>query len=195
MILNFIVLFLSILKLNSFGFYYNEWDLRKNQDSIKVYIRNIDNNTKEYLAETIINSEIEKIYNTIIDFDNSYKWMYKLNSSKILEKTDTLMYVYFVVDMNWPLKNRDLVSDAVITKKNDEIIIEMNSYPDRIPSNEKLIRIKESRSIWNLKRIDKGRTKVSLQSYAVVEGIPTFIMDLFILDSPMYSMTQLRKKF
>ena len=71
----------------------------------------------------------------------------------------------------------------------------MNSYPDRIPSNEKLIRIKESRSIWNLKRIDKGRTKVSLQSYAVVEGIPTFIMDLFILDSPMYSMTQLRKKF
>tara|TARA_B100000941_G_C28497836_1_gene552096 strand:+ start:666 stop:1253 length:588 start_codon:yes stop_codon:yes gene_type:complete len=195
MILNFIVLFLSILKLNSFGFYYNEWDLRKNQDSIKVYIRNIDNNTKEYLAETIINSEIDKIYNTIIDFDNSYKWMYKLNSSKILEKTDTLMYVYFVVDMNWPLKNRDLVSDAVITKRNDEIIIEMNSYPDRIPSNEKLIRIKESRSIWNLKRIDKGRTKVSLQSYAVVEGIPTFIMDLFILDSPMYSMTQLRKKF
>ena len=195
MILNFIALFLSILKLNSFGFNYNEWDLRKNQDSIKVYIRNIDNNTKEYLAETIINSEIDKIYNTIIDFDNSYKWMYKLNSSKILEKTDTLMYVYFVVDMNWPLKNRDLVSDAVITKKNDEIIIEMNSYPDRIPSNEKLIRIKESRSIWNLKRIDKGRTKVSLQSYAVVEGIPTFIMDLFILDSPMYSMTQLRKKF
>ena len=195
MILNFIALFLSILKLNSFGFNYNEWDLRKNQDSIKVYIRNIDNNTKEYLAETIINSEIEKIYNTIIDFDNSYKWMYKLNSSKILEKTDTLMYVYFVVDMNWPLKTRDLVSDAVITKKNDEIIIEMNSYPDRIPSNEKLIRIKESRSIWNLKRIDKGRTKVSLQSYAVVEGIPTFIMDLFILDSPMYSMTQLRKKF
>ena len=195
MILNFIALFLSILKLNSFGFNYNEWDLRKNQDSIKVYIRNIDNNTKEYLAETIINSEIDKIYNTIIDFDNSYKWMYKLNSSKILEKTDTLMYVYFVVDMNWPLKNRDLVSDAVITKKNDEIIIEMNSYPDRIPSNEKLIRIKESRSVWNLKRIDKGRTKVSLQSYAVVEGIPTFIMDLFILDSPMYSMTQLRKKF
>ena len=195
MILNFIALFLSILKLNSFGFNYNEWDLRKNQDSIKVYIRNIDNNTKEYLAETIINSEIEKIYNTIIDFDNSYKWMYKLNSSKILEKTDTLMYVYFVVDMNWPLKNRDLVSDAVITKKNDEIIIEMNSYPDRIPSKEKLIRIKESRSVWNLKRIDKGRTKVSLQSYAVVEGIPTFIMDLFILDSPMYSMTQLRKKF
>ena len=71
----------------------------------------------------------------------------------------------------------------------------MNSYPDLIPINEKLIRIKESRSIWNLKSIDKERTKVSLQSYAVVEGIPTFIMDLFILDSPMYSMSQLRKKF
>ena len=64
-----------------------------------------------------------------------------------------------------------------------------------MPEKEKLIRIKQSRSIWNLEKIDDEYTKVALQSYAVVEGIPTFIMDLFILDSPMYSMTQLRNKF
>ena len=121
--------------------------------------------------------------------------MYKLNSSKILQKSDTLMYVYFVVDMNWPLKNRDLVSDAVIIKNLNNIKIEMHSLPDYIPENNKLVRISESRSIWNLEKIDNFNTKVTLQSYAVVEGIPTFIMDLFILDSPMYSMTRLREKF
>ena len=195
MILNLTTLFFTIAYFNLFPSINQSWELKKDQDSIKVYIRDVDDNTKEYLAETIINSDIDKIFKTITDFDNSYRWMYKLNSSKILEKSDTLMYVYFVVDMNWPLKNRDLISDAVITQNENKIRIVMNSYPDYMPEKEKLIRIKQSRSIWNLEKIDDEYTKVALQSYAVVEGIPTFIMDLFILDSPMYSMTQLRNKF
>ena len=195
MILNLTTLFFTIAYINLFTSSNESWELKKDQDSIKVYIRNVDDNTKEYLAETIINSDIDKIFKTITDFDNSYRWMYKLNSSKILEKSDTLMYVYFVVDMNWPLKNRDLISDAVITQNENKIRIVMNSYPDYMPEKEKLIRIKQSRSIWNLEKIDDEYTKVALQSYAIVEGIPTFIMDLFILDSPMYSMTQLRNKF
>ena len=195
MILNLTTLFFAIAYFNLFPSSNQSWELKKDQDSIKVYIRDVDDNTKEYLAETIINSDIDNIFKTITDFDNSYRWMYKLNSSKILEKSDTLMYVYFVVDMNWPLKNRDLISDAVITQNENKIRIVMNSYPDYMPEKEKLIRIKQSRSIWNLEKIDDEYTKVALQSYAVVEGIPTFIMDLFILDSPMYSMTQLRNKF
>ena len=195
MILNLTTLFFTISYINLCPSINQSWELKKDQDSIKVYIRDVDDNTKEYLAETIINSDIDNIFKTITDFDNSYRWMYKLNSSKILEKSDTLMYVYFVVDMNWPLKNRDLISDAVITQNENKIRIVMNSYPDYMPEKEKLIRIKQSRSIWNLEKIDDEYTKVALQSYAVVEGIPTFIMDLFILDSPMYSMTQLRNKF
>jgi len=195
MILNLTTLFFTIAYINLVPSNNQSWELKKDQDSIKVYIRNVDDNTKEYLAETIIKSDIDNIFKTITDFDNSYKWMYKLNSSKILKKSDTSMYVYFVVNMNWPLKNRDLVSDALITQNDNKIKIVMNSYPDYIPEKEKLIRIKQSRSIWNLEKIDNEHTKVALQSYAVVEGIPTFIMDLFILDSPMYSMTQLRNKF
>ena len=195
MILNFITLFIPLAYINFSNSDIENWELKKDKDNIKVYIRNVDQSTKEYLAETIIRSDIDNIFNTIIDFDNSYKWMYKLNSSKILKKTDTIMYVYFIVDMNWPLKNRDLVSDATIKRDTDKIKIEMNSAPDYIPINNKLVRINKSRSIWNLEKIDDFNTKVTLQSYAVVDGIPVFIMDLFILDSPMYSMTRLREKF
>ncbi len=195
MVLNFITLFVPFIYINFSNLDNDNWELKKDKDSIKVYIRNIDESTKEYRAETIINSDIDNIFNTITDFDNSYKWMYKLNSSEILNKSDTLMYVYFVVDMSWPLKDRDLVSDAVIKRDIDKIKIEMNSIPDYIPVNSKLVRINKSRSIWNLEKIDDFNTKVTLQSYAVVNGIPIFIMDLFILDSPMYSMTRLREKF
>ena len=100
MVLNFITLFVPFIYINFSNLDNDNWELKKDKDSIKVYIRNIDESTKEYRAETIINSDLDNIFNTITDFDNSYKWMYKLNSSEILKKSDTLMYVYFVVDMN-----------------------------------------------------------------------------------------------
>ena len=43
--------------------------------------------------------------------------------------------------------------------------------------------------------ISENKTKVTLQSYAVIKGIPSFITDLFILESPLYSLSNLREKF
>ena len=111
------------------------------------------------------------------------------------KNSESLYHVYFIVEMNWPLKNRDLVSDVNILKSNKKITIDLNSKPNYIDKNEKYIRILDTRSIWNLIKISDNKTKVTLQSYAVVEGIPNFITDLFILESPMHSLSNLRQKF
>ena len=93
------------------------WVLKKDVNQIKVYLRNIDENNKEYFAKTIVNSDINSISSIIMDYNTSYEWMYKLESSKILsEESDSLIYVYFTVDMNWPLKKRDLVSNVIVSK-------------------------------------------------------------------------------
>ena len=48
--------------------------------------------------------------------------MYKLESSKILKKeSENLFYVYFTVNMNWPLKKRDLVSNVTVKKAKNNI--------------------------------------------------------------------------
>ena len=122
--------------------------------------------------------------------------MYKLTSSKILEKnSENLYHVYFTVEMNWPLKNRDLVSDVKVFRSNNKITIDLNSKPNYINMNQKYIRIIDTRSIWNLIKISENKTKVTLQSYAVIEGIPNIITDLFILESPLFSLSNLREKF
>lgn len=172
------------------------WVLKKDVNQIKVYLRNIDHNNQEYIAETIVNSNIKSISSIILDYNTSYQWMYKLESSKVLSKeSDSLMYVYFTVNMNWPLKKRDLVSNVIISKKENKTIIELNSKPDHIDINSDYERIEDTRSVWVLEFLDENKTKVSLRSYAVIEGIPTFISDLFILESPMYSLDKLRNFF
>ena len=193
--MNILILIISLSISYIIDNSFNEWVLKKEENNIKVFLRD-KNPTKEYLAETIINIDIESIYNTIIDFDNAHKWMYKLKSSEILKKeSEDLFYVYFTVDMNWPLKNRDLVSDVFIEKGQDEIIIELNSRPEFVKNIDRFIRIIDSKSIWILSKINDNKTKVTLQSYAKVDGIPSFITDLFILESPIYSLSNLRKKF
>ncbi len=185
-----------LISLSHSYFLSTEWELKRDRNNIKVYLREKNSFTQEYLAETIIESDLKSIYEIIIDYDTSHEWMYKLESSKIIKKeSENLLYVYFTVNMNWPLKKRDLVSDVKITQGEDYIIIDLNSVPDYIEKDDNYIRIVDTRSVWNLSKITSDKTKVTLQSYVVIDGLPSFITDLFILESPMYSMTKLREKF
>ena len=190
------ILIFVVNLLISYFLVQSEWQLKKDKNGIQVFLRSKSPEIQEYLAETIIDSDLQSISKIILDFDESYKWMYKLKSSKILDKnSESLYHVYFIVEMNWPLKNRDLVSDVNILKSNNKITIDLNSKPNYIEKNDKYIRILDTRSVWNLIKISDNKTKVTLQSYAVVEGIPNFITDLFILESPMHSLSNLRQKF
>ena len=173
-----------------------DWVLKKDKNQIKVYLRNLDYNSQQYRAETIVESDINSVSSYILDFNNSFKWMYKLKSSEILSKeSDSLFYVYFTVKINWPLKNRDLVSDVIVSKTENKVIIELNSVPGYMEINPNFERIKDTKSVWKLEYFTKNKTKVSLQSYAVIEGIPTFISDFFILESPLYSLNNLKDYF
>ena len=173
-----------------------DWVLKKDKNQIKVYLRNLDYNSQQYRAETIVEADINSVSSHILDFNNSFKWMYKLKSSKILsKKSDSLFYVYFTVKMNWPLKNRDLVSDVIVSKTENKVIIELNSVPGYMEINPNFERIKDTKSVWKIEYLTKNKTKVSLQSYAVIEGIPTFISDFFILESPLYSLNNLKNHF
>ncbi len=192
--MNVLILLISL----SYSYFLStEWELKKDENNIKVYLRKNDKNVSEYLAETIIESDINSILDFILDFDNSYKWMYKLESSEILEKNnDSLYHVYFKMEMSWPLKKRDLVSDVkIFNNSNNNIIITLKASPNYIPLEKDFIRIHDSKSTWNLFKINSNTTKVSLQSYAVIEKIPSFVVEMFILDGPLYSLSNLRKNF
>ena len=113
-----------------------DWVLKKDKNQIKIYLRKLDYNSQQYRAETIVEADINSVSSHILDFNNSFKWMYKLKSSKILsKKSDSLFYVYFTIKMNWPLKNRDLVSDVIVSKTENKVIIELNSVPGYVEIN------------------------------------------------------------
>ena len=114
MLINVLILYLNLFSYEKNHFISSDWELKKEENNIKVYLRKNELNNVEYLAETVINTNIDSILEIILDYDNSHKWMYKLEDSRIIEKKyDSLFYVYFTMEMGWPLKKRDLVSDVL----------------------------------------------------------------------------------
>lgn len=195
MLINVLILYVNLFLFENLNFLTTNWELKKEENNIKVYIRKNEINNVEYLAETKISGDINSILQIILDYDNSYKWMYKLEESKIVEKkNDSLFYVYFTMEMGWPLKKRDLVSDVKIIKKDEFVSISLSSVPDFIPEKDNYIRISDSKSVWTLSKINDLETKVTLQSYAVIDGLPTFVVELFIVDGPIYSLSNLKNK-
>ncbi len=186
--------YLLIISFNLFNIQNSEWKLKKEENKIKVYLRENNDKIVEYLAETYIDSDINSIFNFISDFDSSYHWMYNLEQSKILNN-DSISHVYFVMEMGWPLKKRDLVSDVIYNFKSDTIIVSLNSKPNYVEQVNNIIRIKDSKSTWTLIKVDENKTKVSLQSYALIDGVPQFITEIFIVDGPIYSLTNLKNNF
>tara|TARA_B100000287_G_scaffold335907_1_gene321530 strand:+ start:3284 stop:3874 length:591 start_codon:yes stop_codon:yes gene_type:complete len=195
MLINVLILYLNLFCFETYKFSSSDWELKKEENNIKVYLRKNEINNVEYLAKTIIKGNIDSILEIILDYDNSHLWMYKLEDSKIIEKNyDSLFYVYFTMEMGWPLKKRDLVSDVKIDKKDDFISVSLTSVPNYIPEDDNYIRISDSKSVWNLSKISESETKVTLQSYAVIDGLPSFVVELFIVDGPIFSLSNLKNK-
>ena len=63
------LIFSVLITLISF-FYQNlnDWELKKNQDNVKVFTRSLDNGIKEFLGETILNSTMDSVFSFIMDF-------------------------------------------------------------------------------------------------------------------------------
>ena len=191
-------IFISLLLLSPILLMQNpsNWELKEDKDYIKVYVRDYDTGIKEFLGETVVDGHIDSVFSFIMNFDYAYQWMYKVESSKtISSKNKEKLHVYFTVDINWPLTDRDLIMEVTNETKNRKKIITLYSKPKFIPEKEDYVRIIDSKSVWTLENIDEKRTKVSLKSHSDIRGIPNWITDLFITKSPFYGLKNLRKEF
>ena len=121
-------------------------------------------------------------------------WILHLESKNILKKEWEVKVQKNETSLQITYSHKSIVSDVKIDKKDDFVSISLNSVPNYIPVDGNYIRIFDSKSIWNLSKISDEETKVTLQSYAVIDGLPSFVVELFIVDGPIFSLSNLKNK-
>ena len=93
-----------------------EWTLEKDEEHIQLYTRSVSGSPfLEVKAITLINAPMTKVADAFGDGDGCSAWRALCKSSEVLSTvSDTERYVYLVLDLPWPLSDRDMVIHSTV---------------------------------------------------------------------------------
>ena len=92
-----------------------EWALQQDDGRIQVFTRPVAGSPfLEVKATALINAPIADIASQMGDGEGCVEWRVMCKSSEVLSvDSDTERYVYMVLDMPWPVADRDMVMHSI----------------------------------------------------------------------------------
>ena len=146
----------------------NKWELKKNSNGIVIYTRE-DKTTGniEFKASIELETTIDTLLKVFKDINAYTEWMADTKVSKVLKNiSDTERYIYFEVDVPWPLENRDMpvLEKTTITSKGAKI--SLIGKPNYIPEKKGITRIEEAVGFWKFIPLPNNKVKVTYQFVA-----------------------------
>jgi uncharacterized membrane protein len=166
----------------------NGWQLRKNEDGIKVYTKEKeDTHIYMYKVVTKISAKVEAVYRQVVDFRENLKYMKSVDSIRFLEHQKDSLYInYMRLKMPWPFKNREMVTEMLVTKDQSGFYIESNDLPEYLPKNPDNVRIEDFNEKWTIKEgLNHNESQVTVTGWVNPGGsIPGWVVNLFIVDTP-----------
>ena len=178
---------------------FNNWELSKEDEGIKIYTRTKKNSKiKEFKAKIVISTSVSKLVQIIADVKNYPNWMTNCEFSKTKTNkplTDPVGIVYMKTSFQWPLSDRDLVFEYKVPTNNPKKFeVVMKSVPNQMPVTEDIIRIIKAEGKFIFEEIEPGKIEITYQFFANPEGyLPAWIINLFIVEGPYHTLLNLRK--
>lgn len=174
------------------------WLLSKEQNGIKIYTRERAGSViKEFKGVMTIQSDIAKVETYLSRPDKYSEWQNGINTSTILKKvSDSAMYVQFLTELPWPLTNRDVVCYMTKRKTNGGgLRYDFKGQNNFIPNTADHIRMNNVSGYWELTPVAGGKVRVVQSFFGDPAGsLPTWVINMFIVDGPLKTFTNLKNK-
>ncbi len=165
-----------------------EWKIRKNEDGIKVYTREkADAGIYMYKVVTQISVTPEAVYRQVVDFNENLKHMELVDSIRFLNHQKDKRYTnYMHFNMPWPVKNREMVMEMLVTKRQDGIYLESNDVPEYLPKNRDKVLIEDFQEQWTIKKgATPDESRITVIGWVDPGGsIPLWVVNMFIARTP-----------
>ncbi len=185
----FVLLFIPILVFPT-SVAAQAWTFIKEKDGIKIYTRKEPGKSlKAFKGVADIHAPVEKVYNLIGNVKNTQWWDKNVKEIKVLYYEKEVRSQYYVVyDAPWPVTDRDLCVEALITTDPVTRIRTINAKPisGMVPERPDLIRIKDYWQSWYLEPEGNDLVHVVLQGYVDPGGsVPDWIYNMVITETPI----------
>lgn len=167
------------------------WQLRKNDRGIQVHTRKVAGSPiLEYKAVMRVAEPIEKV---LAFFEKEQKmplWFHQCTVSRLVrEDSPDGKILYFVLDLPWPVSDRDAVYMRQRSVDPAGVVTyHLSALPHEIPRKDGIVRIPYLKSFWRFTPLEGGGTEVFFQQHGNVGGnIPAALVNRLAVDIPYSS--------
>jgi len=174
-----------------------EWKFAKEKDGIRIYTRNEDSiSVKSFKGIVDLKTTMEKMKHVVGRTESFEWWDESITEIKVLAYEEEKMIRYYLVyDTPWPLSDRDLCAEAIIT--NDPTTgtrtVRATALPGVVPETKDKVRIKYYWQQWTMEPQGNDIVHVTLEGSVDPGGaIPTWLVNMVITDTPLNIITKLR---
>lgn len=169
------------------------WKLEKSKYDVEVYGKAIEGfDAKAFKATGLIDADIFTVYNAIMDIESYSEWYPDCKLGEVLQQaSDTVQVRRIVFNLPWPLDDRDAINYMISRQDGEDLWMEIVNAADFAPEQKKVVRIPKTEGYWWL-RPEGSQTRLTYSAVGVAKGIPTWIVNIFLYDSPLSAINNLR---
>lgn len=173
------------------------WQKIDNDSVVSIWVADSPNSDfQQFKAQVTIDAPMQEIIEFIQNTAQTPNWYYNIISAKLLPSNIENQYlIYSVINLPWPMSNRDSIIEARPHKNADQSIsIFLNARAQAYPKQQDKIRVPYVSGHWHFVSLAKNRTQVELQLSAQPGGyIPSWLANAIITNMPLKSLSKLKQ--
>lgn len=174
----------------------DHWIYRGEKEGIKIYHQKTPGMLHIKLS-TSVKVPLSGIAALFSDVDHYSDWGYKISESHLLKRNSPNdVWFYAKYDFPWPMEDRDVILHSQLEQdpSTRNIRILNTAYPEYLPENEGIVRIKNTTTRWNIIPGDGGWVYIEQQiSTDSAEGLPDWVIKLTADTGPFETAKNLRR--
>jgi hypothetical protein len=174
-----------------------DWTLRRDSEGIRVWTRPVEGSAyQEFRGAMEVRAPMARAVAWIGDAPRMPDWFFRCTEAGLIERlSPTEGYSYVVLDLPWPLAERESVTHwRIADAAGGATEVRLENAPDRLPPHAGRVRVPHAGGAWELTPRGDGRIEVALQMHFEPGGrLPGWIVNTVVVDMPYWTLFNLRK--
>jgi hypothetical protein len=172
------------------------WRVEKDESGIRIESRAVPGwEIREMRGAARFDGSVDSLVAVIVDAEVAPQLNEFVVEAKVVQRDNDSRYrVYTTTKMPWPLKDRDVLTQRVITRdaQTGTVTIADEAIPDGMPENKGLVRIRRSHTSWTFTPLADGGTQIELQMLSDPAGpIPSSLINSMSVGTPFKMIEKL----
>lgn len=174
-----------------------KWDLKKDDEGIKIYTRTVPNSPHKALRATFtMKGTLNILENILLDISKQTDWVYSTKTSSLVKRMGEHDLVYYSEkSMPWPVTNRDAVVRISITRSDaTTMLVNAISVVGTVPEKKGIVRVPFSKVSWEVKALNDNTLSVVYEALVDPGGsLPAWVVNMFSTKGPFETFKSVRE--